>query len=58
MNCECTPGGDIGTMLGKDGHASPFGNGTPNSLSGPMSPFSLGLGALVIQHAKTLKLKL
>ena len=45
-------------MLGKDGHASPFGNGTPNSLSGPMSPFSLGLGALVIQHAKTLKLKL
>lgn len=55
MKCECSPGG-VGGVLGKDGNASPFGNSVPNSLSGPMSPFSMGLGALLIQSAKKFKL--
>ena len=38
-------------MLGKDGNASPFG-GVPNSLSGPASPFSFGLGSLLINKLK------
>lgn len=62
MKCECTPGGVGGLLgagadaLGKDGNGSPFGNSVPNSLSGPMSPFSIGLGGLLIQSAKKFKL--
>ena len=49
--CECA-GGGIGDMLGKDGNASPFGNSVPNSLLGPASPFSFGLGSLLIKKLK------